>query len=462
MDCSIFIKFDLNVPRIPLRGRHSFYKERVENFIVSQDDPQDGHNAGRQNGAMTGAFGRAIDDASQLGQALELITVTQGRNSSALTPLIRELANSHRVLQGVYEGASGQAFGPHATPATASPTPPSESEPQKPAGAPSEDVKRLEARLEDTEKKFHDLKQSVAYLVGYIENSRNAEANAPSEPTAPDDSSDGDDADAQARIKELERELDRHRDVEVSLLKTMRDVREANEAKSNFLANMSHEIRTPLNAIIGFSEIMESQLIGPLGSEQYVDYAKDVRESGQHLLEVINDILDLSKIEAGQLEPGEEEVDLRDAIEACVRMVSDQAKEAEVDITLDLNRPVPHIRANARMVRQILLNLLVNAVKFTLPGGLVTLRVTSNEDTGDLLIRVEDTGIGIEEEDQQRILRPFEQVSKAGGRQGSGTGLGLPMSKSLIELHGGSLDLKSQPGIGTVVTLRLPQERICT
>jgi signal transduction histidine kinase len=429
----------------------------VETFIVSQDDPTKGYNAERQaerqNGASTGVFGRTISEASQLGQALELITTTQGQNSPALTPIIRELTNSHRVLQGVYEGASGQAFGPQA-PTTPSP------ERQPHESEKSDDVQKLEARLEDTEKKFHELKQSVAYLVGYIENTR-----APTAPTTPPPPSDESQAsngtdDSEARITELERELDRHRDVEVSLLKTMRDVREANEAKSNFLANMSHEIRTPLNAIIGFSEIMESQLIGPLGSDQYVGYAKDVRESGQHLLEVINDILDLSKIEAGQLEAGETETDLLDAIEASIRMVTDQAKEAEVSVTLDVPPTVPHVRANARMIRQILLNLLVNAVKFTPAGGSVTLQVLRHDETGDLLIRVEDTGVGIDEDDQERILRPFEQVRKAGRPNGSGTGLGLPMSKSLIELHGGSLDLNSQLGVGTVITLRLPADRV--
>jgi signal transduction histidine kinase len=436
----------------------------VENIAVSQDDPTKGYNAEhqaehqgeRQSGASAGVFGRTIGEASQLGQALELIATTQGQNSPALTPIIRELTNSHRVLQGVYEGASGQAFGPQA------PTAPSP-ERQTPVTGKSDDVQKLEARLEDTEKKFHELKQSVAYLVGYIENTRTpATPPAPPVPPTPSDESPGSNGtdDSQARITELERELDRHRDVEVSLLKTMRDVREANEAKSNFLANMSHEIRTPLNAIIGFSEIMESQLIGPLGSEQYVGYAKDVRESGQHLLEVINDILDLSKIEAGQLEAGETETDLLDAIEACIRMVTDQAKEADVSVTLDVPPTVPHVRANARMIRQILLNLLVNAVKFTPADGSVTLQVLRHDETGDLLIRVEDTGVGIDEEDQERILRPFEQVRKAGRPYGSGTGLGLPMSKSLIELHGGSLDLNSQLGVGTVVTLRFPADRV--
>jgi signal transduction histidine kinase len=412
------------------------------------------------------AVGRALKDASELGRALDIIVATQGADSPALSPLIRELTNSHKVLQGVYEGATGQQLNappapqptaPQATaPQATAPQPTAPGEPHPRSETQSDDVSKLEARLEETETRFHDLKQSVAHLVQFIEHAPKRGSGDETGSALHDDQSEP----LFEKVSELEREINRHRDVEVSLLKTMRDVREANEAKSNFMANMSHEIRTPLNAIIGFAEIMESELIGPLGSEQYVDYAKDVRESGQHLLEVINDILDLSKIEAGQLEAGEEEVDLRDAIEACARMIGDQAREAEVTLTLDLAPNIPHIRANARMVRQIILNLLTNAVKFTNSGGKVTLHVTRGEDSGDLIIRVEDTGVGIPADDQDRILRAFEQVEKAGRPRGSGTGLGLPMSKSLTELHGGSLNLQSELGVGTIVTVRLPADRV--
>ena len=419
---------------------------------MTQDEPTQGNDAKRQSGAMA-ALGRALNDASQLGRALDIIVATQGHDSPALSPIIRELTNSHRVLQGVYEGATGQPLdAPQPAPAPTQP----EAAPKPAPEAPTE-IRNIEARLEATETRFQELKQSVAHLVDYIEHTSNRTSGGASIDGAGNDEATGPLRD---KVSELEREINRHRDVEVSLLKTMRDVREANEAKSNFMANMSHEIRTPLNAIIGFAEIMESELIGPLGSEQYVDYAKDVRESGQHLLEVINDILDLSKIEAGQSEAGEEEVDLRDAIEACTRMVTDQAKESNVTLTLDLPPSVPHIRANARMVRQIILNLVTNAVKFTNDGGEVTLGVTRSKGSDDLLIRVEDTGVGIPMEDQKRILRPFEQVEKAGRPRGSGTGLGLPMAKSLAELHDGSLDLQSQPGVGTVVTIRLPADRV--
>ena len=419
---------------------------------MTQDDLTQGNDAKRQSGAMT-ALGRALNDASQLGRALDIIVATQGHDSPALSPIIRELTNSHRVLQGVYEGAAGQPLdSPPPQPANAAPEPAPATTTEPPT-----EIREIEARLEATETRFQELKQSVAHLVDFIEHAPDRTSGG-----AVDDGAGNDEPVGPLRdkVSELEREINRHRDVEVSLLKTMRDIREANEAKSNFMANMSHEIRTPLNAIIGFAEIMESELVGPLGSAQYVDYAKDVRESGQHLLEVINDILDLSKIEAGQSEAGEEEVDLRDAIEACARMVGDQAKDSNVTLTLDLAPTIPHIRANARMMRQIILNLMTNAVKFTDDGGMVTLGVSRNEDTGDLLIRVEDTGVGIPVADQERILRPFEQVEKAGRPRGSGTGLGLPMAKSLAELHGGGLDLQSQLGVGTVVTIRLPADRV--
>jgi signal transduction histidine kinase len=222
---------------------------------------------------------------------------------------------------------------------------------------------------------------------------------------------------------------------------------------------MSHELRTPLNAIIGFAEIMESELVGPLGSEQYVGYAKDVRESGQYLLELINDILDLSKIESGQLEVIDETIDLRETIQVCLRMVHDQAAEAKLDIELEGGEKVPNIRANARMIRQILLNLLSNAIKFTPPGGRVTVSLSRAEDTGDVLIGIRDTGIGIARADIERVMRPFEQVASAQADGYRGTGLGLPMAKSLTELHGGVFSIVSEVGSGTTVTIRLPAER---
>lgn len=257
----------------------------------------------------------------------------------------------------------------------------------------------------------------------------------------------------------LQREVERHRDVEVSLLTSMRGVRAASQDKSEFLANMSHELRTPLNAIIGFAEIMESELVGPLGSPQYVGYAKDVRESGQYLLELINDILDLSKIEAGQLEANLEEVDLRKTVDICLRMMTDQASEAGLTIELDAIEDVPAIRSNARMLRQIILNLMSNAIKFTPNGGRVDVEIGFDDATGSIALFVKDTGTGVAQADIARVMRQFEQVESAKGDLNRGTGLGLPMAKSLVELLGGEFRITSDLDHGTTVRVLLPVER---
>jgi two-component system cell cycle sensor histidine kinase PleC len=259
-----------------------------------------------------------------------------------------------------------------------------------------------------------------------------------------------------SRNVKLQREVERHRDVEVSLLTTMRDVRAASQAKSEFLANMSHELRTPLNAIIGFAEIMESELVGPLGSSQYVGYAKDVRESGQYLLELINDILDLSKIEAGQLEASLEDVDLRKTVDVCLRMVKDQAAEAGLRVELEAIEDVPVIRSNARMLRQIILNLLSNAIKFTPREGQISVNISESEQAGEVSLLFKDTGIGIAQADIVRVMRPFEQVESAQGDVYRGTGLGLPMAKSLVELLGGEFKISSEIDVGTTVKINLP------
>ncbi len=222
---------------------------------------------------------------------------------------------------------------------------------------------------------------------------------------------------------------------------------------------MSHELRTPLNAIIGFAEIMESELVGPLGSPQYVGYAKDVRESGQYLLELINDILDLSKIEAGQLEANLEEVDLRKTVDVCLRMTKDQAAEAGLSMELSAIEDIPIVRSNARMLRQIILNLLSNAIKFTPNGGRVDIDIDLEETTGRVALLVKDTGIGIAQTDIARVMQPFEQVESAQGELHRGTGLGLPMAKSLVELLGGEFKIGSDIDKGTVVKVLLPVER---
>jgi PAS domain S-box-containing protein len=231
----------------------------------------------------------------------------------------------------------------------------------------------------------------------------------------------------------------------------------ANRSKSEFLANVSHELRTPLNAIIGFSEIMQHEMFGAMAQPQYKEYIKDIRDSGVHLLEIINDILDLSKIEAGKFELRLENFKLPDAIESCLRLVRDRASANDVVLKTDLGPDLPTVEADLRAVKQMLINLLSNAVKFTPPGGRVAIgaRVGAN---GELLLRVSDTGIGIAPENIEKALAPFSQVDNALNRKYSGTGLGLPLVRRLAELHGGKLQIDSKLGSGTTVTICLPQQ----
>ena len=231
----------------------------------------------------------------------------------------------------------------------------------------------------------------------------------------------------------------------------------ANRTKSEFLANMSHELRTPLNAIIGFSEVIQKAVIGPI-SERYREYGTDIYNSGTHLLNLINEILDLSKLEAGQFELREEEFDLGQAIEASMRLVRPQAEKSRVQLSKAIDPTLALIRADDRRIRQVLINLLSNAVKFTPEGGKV--RVSSFRTNVGLAIAVSDTGIGMASEEIPKALEEFGQIDSKISRQYAGTGLGLPLAKHLIELHGGTLTIKSEVNIGTTVTIVLPHERI--
>ena len=233
----------------------------------------------------------------------------------------------------------------------------------------------------------------------------------------------------------------------------------ANRAKTEFLANMSHELRTPLNAVIGFSEIMESELLGPLGSNQYKSYAADIHESAQHLLTLINDILDVAKIEAGAHELREEVVDPRDVISAVQRLVSERVTRSEQILEVSVSNDLPRLQADERKLKQVLLNLMSNAIKFTPEKGLIELSARLDSD-GSFVFQVSDSGIGIAEEDIPRAFAPFEQVDSRLNRQFEGTGLGLPLSAGFIKLHGGRLDLESQPGAGTKAIVRLPPNRV--
>jgi len=238
-------------------------------------------------------------------------------------------------------------------------------------------------------------------------------------------------------------------------LKTARDEAEiANRGKSEFLANMSHELRTPLNAIIGFSEVLNREMFGPL-TARYRDYAKDIHESGQHLLEIIGDILDLSKIEAGRLGLRAEPVDVYPLLKACARLVRERAFDAGVRVIIAEDEPLPKIAADTTRAKQVLLNLLSNAIKFTPAGGTVSL--TARLAAGETVeISVTDTGIGMKAEDIPVALERFQQVDSQLSRRHAGTGLGLPLSKALVEMHGGSLRIESTPGSGTTVTASFP------
>jgi len=230
---------------------------------------------------------------------------------------------------------------------------------------------------------------------------------------------------------------------------------DANAAKSKFLANMSHELRTPLNAIIGFSEIMESGMFGPLGADKYTEYSRDIRESGEYLLDVINDILDMSKIEAGGIRLAAELVALEPVLADCLRVVSTRAGEKHVALNEQVE-PDINLSADRRAVKQIALNLLSNAVKFTPDGGAVTVRGRTRG--GMVTIAIEDNGIGIPKEAIRKLGRPFEQVESQLTKRHQGSGLGLAIAKSLAEMHGGAMRIRSKLGHGTMVVVRLPIE----
>ena len=238
------------------------------------------------------------------------------------------------------------------------------------------------------------------------------------------------------------------------------DLAEAgNRAKSEFLATMSHELRTPLNAIIGFSEIIRDELYGPAGHTSYKDYAADIHSSGRHLLNIISGILEFAKIEAGKLQLTERVVDPRPVLEACMRVVETRAQRAEIKLEMNLPEALPQLKADETRLKQIVLNLLSNAVKFTPPGGTVRLSIKSNQTEGCHIV-VEDTGIGIAPQDIRLALSAFGQIESDLSRRYEGTGLGLTLAKSFVEMHGGTLLIESEPKVGTKVTVVLPAERV--
>jgi len=260
-----------------------------------------------------------------------------------------------------------------------------------------------------------------------------------------------------AHICELEETKSKLEATSARLSEALHAADTANQAKSQFLATMSHELRTPLNAVIGFSEMIIGQPFGPLGSQRYLDYMNDIRASGTHLLSLINDVLDISRLDVGQSDLIDEEIDVGALIRESARMTQDLAIKAAIDVHIDVPMDLPLLVADRRRTRQILLNILSNALKFTPTGGAVTVR--SQVENGCIAIVIADTGIGIASEDIPRALERFGQIDARLSRKYEGVGLGLPLSRQLMELHGGSLLLESMPSVGTTVTLTFPAAR---
>jgi two-component system cell cycle sensor histidine kinase PleC len=245
-----------------------------------------------------------------------------------------------------------------------------------------------------------------------------------------------------------------------------RELREAKDsaerayaAKSQFLANMSHELRTPLNAIIGFSEMMQRQLLGPIGTEKYLDYIGGIRESGEHLLDLISDILDMSKIEAGKYELDIETFNMMKVLRLGAHMIEGRALDAQVKIISNISEDFDlDVVGDRRAVMQVILNILSNAVKFTEPGGEV--RISESHDDCEIRVEIQDTGIGIPASKLRYVTEPFEQAANHFTRNHEGSGLGLAITKDLIELHGGALSIQSTVGVGTIVSFTIPRD--CT
>jgi len=258
------------------------------------------------------------------------------------------------------------------------------------------------------------------------------------------------DTEAGILVSNAIRDITARRQIEASLAK-------ASKAKSDFLASVSHELRTPLNAIIGFSEMIRDAIIGPL-DVRYREYGADINQSGRHLQNIINDILDISKIEGGGLALRDEMVSISETAETCRRVIAPMAENAGVTLSFNVSGSLPLLRSDQVRFQQILLNIISNAVKFTPAGGRVS--VSASIEAGGAVITVEDTGIGMKVEEIAIALEPFRQIDGPLSRRFDGTGLGLPLAKALVELHGGGLKIESAPGVGTTVRIHLPSERI--
>jgi two-component system cell cycle sensor histidine kinase PleC len=260
-------------------------------------------------------------------------------------------------------------------------------------------------------------------------------------------------------VEELQRAKGQAQELAEKYSEAKAKAERASQAKGAFLSNMSHELRTPLNHINGFAEMMANQIYGPLGSERYKEYAEDIVQAAKHLEEMINDILDMSKFEAGKMRLSAARIDPVDAVDGAVKLARRRAADREVALLFDPDDDVPDITGDHRAIKQMTFNLITNSIKFTDPGG--EIRVTVTEEDGWVVIRVKDTGIGISSEDLPRLAQPFEQVTtpEAKDRNVRGTGLGLALTKSFAEMHGGKMTIESELGVGTEVSIYLPIAR---
>ena len=259
-------------------------------------------------------------------------------------------------------------------------------------------------------------------------------------------------------IVSIQSDITELKNAEAALSAAKDEALTANRAKSEFLAHMSHELRTPLNSILGFTQVMKEEVFGPLGHAKYLDYAMSVNQSGQHLLALINDILDISKIESGEVTLEEAVFDLRETVDACIRMVTGQTGEPETRIAFNASENARFFKGDERIIKQVVLNLLSNAMKFTPSGKSIMVTIGLNEDAG-IVVEVADRGCGIASEDIEKVLEPFGQVRSGAHQSHAGTGLGLSLSKMLTELHGGGLSIESKLGEGTTVRLSFPLGR---
>lgn len=254
-------------------------------------------------------------------------------------------------------------------------------------------------------------------------------------------------------------DISAHKETEETLRWAKDQADSASRAKSAFLANMSHELRTPLNAIIGFSELMKGETFGPIGHAKYADYMNDIHFAARHLLDIINDVLDMSKIEAGKFELIEETLDVPELLSVIERLLKDRAHHHGITLCQDDLPPLPALYADKRVLRQMLLNVVSNAIKFTPAGKHIYLRSYLNND-GDLAIEVQDEGRGMTDEVLQKVLEPFAQGPEPEISDGRGTGLGLPLTRAMAELHNGYLTMASTPDVGTVVAMIFPKNRL--